>query len=306
MKKLYITGLAGMLGSNLAYLLKETYEIAGVDLVPVTMPGISSFCFDMLEEDKLMGNLKKVKPEVVIHTAAAVNVDQCEQESEHAKRLNDDLTRKIATCCKELGILMIYISSDAVFGGSKSGLYTEEDVPNPVNVYGSTKLAGEQHVLDIKNSLVLRTNIYGFNVQSKYSFGEWIVTSLLANQTLSMFEDIFFSPILVNDLSVLIDLCISNKICGLYHACGTGSVNKYEFGLYVKEIFQIPTGQILVSQSTQHEFIAKRSLNMGMSNEKLSKRLGIQIRTPQESIEEFYKLYQQQYQVQLMKFAGKL
>lgn len=304
MKKLYITGLAGMLGSNLAFLLKEKYEIAGVDQIPVTMPGVAASCFDMLEDDRLRQELMTVKPEIVIHTAAAVNVDRCEQEPEFAKRLNEDLTHKLATYCKELGIALIYISTDAVFEGAKPGLNSEEDETHPVNVYGETKLAGEQYTLGVENALVLRTNIYGFNVQSKYSFGEWIVDSLLSNQTLSMFEDIYFSPILVNELAEIIDLCINQKICGLYHACGTGAVNKYEFGLCVKEVFQISTGQILRSQSTQNELVAKRSKNMGMSNQKLRKRLGISIRTPRESIEQFYKLYQQRYQDQLIQFGG--
>lgn len=304
MKKIYITGLAGMLGSNLAFLLKEKYKVAGVDRIPVTMHGIEASCFDMLEEERLYEDLARVKPELVIHTAAAVNVDRCEQEPEFAKKLNETLTYSLANCCKMLGISLIYISTDAVFEGSIPGLYTEEDQPKPVNEYGKTKLAGEKYVLELENGLVLRTNIYGFNVQSKYSFGEWVVSCLLEGQTLSMFDDIYFSPILVNDLAQVIDLCINQEVCGLYHACGTGSVNKYEFGCYMKEVFHIQTGQIVRAQSSQHEFIAKRSKNMGMSNQRLSKLLGIRMRTPQESIELFYELYQQGYQNKLTQFGG--
>jgi dTDP-4-dehydrorhamnose reductase len=118
-----------------------------------------------------------------------------------------------------------------------------------------------------------------------------------------MFDDIYFSPILVNDLAQVIDLCITQEICGLYHACGTGSVNKYDFGCYMKELFQIKTGQIVRAQSTQHEFLAKRSKNMGMSNQKFCNKLGITLKTPLESIESFYELYQQGYQDKLTKFG---
>ena len=304
MKKVYITGLAGLLGSNLAFLLKDSYEVYGADIVDVKMPGIHTAHYDILEEDKVREELVVTQPDIVIHTVAAVNVDLCEANPEFATRLNASSTQILTNICRELGIKLIYISTDAVFDPSENRLNTEKDQTNPKNEYGRTKLLGEQFALKVKENLVLRTNIYGCNIQNKLSFGEWIRTSLLEDQTLNMFSDIYFSPILVNDLAVLIDLCIKKKLCGLYHACGTGSVNKYEFGTYLKKEFQIETGTINKSASDNVTFQAPRSQYMGMSNEKIKQALNVSIRTPYESIQYFRQLFEQSYDQKLKEFGG--
>ena len=186
---------------------------------------------------------------------------------------------------------MIYISTDAVFDGKEDKLYTESDITAPLNMYAKSKLEGECFVRQYERNLILRTNIYGVNVQKKKSFGEWVVTALENNEELNMFEDIFFSPILVNELAEVIDKCMQADLSGLYHACGTGSISKYDFGMKVKEVFGIETGKIHRTTSDIMNFKAPRSKNMGMSNEKLKDILNIQIRTPEESIEYFYQIY---------------
>lgn len=303
MKRIYITGIAGLLGSNVAYELSEKYIIYGGDLTAVNIPGVETQVYDMLDYEKLHNNILNTKPDVVIHTAAAVNVDGCEEQPEFAEKLNADLTREIAELCLKNHINMIYISTDAVFDGTATGLYDETDAANPINVYGKTKLMGETYVLD-GNNLVLRTNIYGYNMQNKNSFGEWILHSLTNDKTLEMFDDIKFSPILVNELANIIDLAIQKDIEGLYHACGTGSISKYDFGCQLKEIFALSTGSIIRSKSIDYIFKAKRSPNMAMSNEKIKKTLGISIRTPIESISYFKELYDKGYPEKLKDFRG--
>ena len=291
MKKVYVTGISGLLGYAIATNLIRNHQVCGVDIIKMEIPGCDIEYFDLTDSEMLERSIINQKPDIVIHTAAAVNVDACETDKEYANSLNSKLTENISFICKKYGIKLIYISTDAVFDGKKIGLYTEDDVPNPINYYGLTKLQGEDFVKQVDNSLILRTNIYGVNIQKKKSFGEWIVSSLQENQELNMFTDIMFSPILVNELAEIIDICICNDIEGLYHACGTGSISKYEFGMLVKEIFGINTGKIHKTTSDTMEFIAKRSKNMGMSNKKLRERLNINISTPEESIRRFKELY---------------
>lgn len=304
MKKIYITGLAGMLGSNIAFLYKDKYQVAGVDLVKTAMPGVDSDAYDILDEALVREKLSIARPDVVIHTVAAVNVDLCEMNPELAKRLNTETTKILAKICEELSIKLIYISTDAVFGPKENHLSTEEDETRPQNEYARTKLAGEAYVLANQNNLVLRTNIYGYNVQDKKSFGEWIVESLEKDETLTMFEDIYFSPILVNDLAEVIALCIENEVCGLYHACSTGAVNKFDFGRMIKEEFDLASGTIVRSNSDEFDFKADRSKYMGMSNDKLSTLLGHHMRTPKESIAYFKELQDMDYPKKLKEFGG--
>lgn len=303
MKRIYITGIAGLLGSNLAYELSGKYVVCGGDLFAVNMPGVETEAYDMLDYNKLHDKILKTKPDIVIHTVASVNMDGCEERPEYAEKLNTDLTREIAQVCRNNHIKVIYISTDAVFDGTVTSLYDETDATNPINVYGKTKLMGEKYILD-NNNLVLRTNIYGYNTQNKNSFGEWVLYSLISDNTLEMFDDIRFSPILVNELAYIIDLAIQKDISGLYHACGTGGISKYDFGCQIKDVFKLSTGSILRSRSSDHEFKAQRSPNMAMSNEKLKETLGISIRTSIESINYFKELYDNGYPKKLKEFRG--
>lgn len=289
--RLYITGIAGLLGNNIVKRLINRCEITGVDIIDMNIPNISYEKFSLYETKRLKSHIAQVNPDTLIHTAAAVNVDECEENPQWAYKLNEEVTRDISDICNELGIKLVYISSDAVFDGESEKLYTEVDTVNPLNVYAKTKLGGEKYVLAYERNLVFRTNIYGQNIQDKKSFGEWILSSLQEGKTLNMFEDIDFSPILVSDLAEIIYKALEADLCGLYHVCATGCISKYEFGIKLKEIFALHTGTINKSQSETMHFKAKRSKHMGMSNEKIRRELGIKIRTPEESIREFKRLY---------------
>jgi dTDP-4-dehydrorhamnose reductase len=291
----YITGIAGLLGNNIVKELKDKYDVTGADRNDLDVYGIDYDVLDLLDEKCLAESIEKRKPDVIIHTAAMVNVDACEENPELAHRMNVELTGFLGKMARERNIQIIYISTDAVFNGTGAGLYNEEDTPDPVNVYGCTKLAGEKEILEYDKGLVLRTNIYGINLQDKQSFGEWIADSLYEDKTLHMFTDILFSPILVNELAKIIDRCIEKNLNGLFHVCGTGAMTKYDFGIALKDTFGIETGKIIASDSSIMKFKARRSKNMGMSNKKICDSLNITIRTPEESIKEFYHLYKERY-----------
>ncbi|GFI15499.1 dTDP-4-dehydrorhamnose reductase [Lachnospiraceae bacterium] len=289
--RLYITGIAGLLGNNIVKRLVNRCEITGVDILDLDIPNITYEKFSLYEKERLRLHIAQVKPDAVIHTAAAVNVDECEENPQWAYKLNKETTGDIAEICNELGIKLVYISSDAVFDGESEELYQETDLVNPLNVYAKTKLDGERLVLNHSRNLVFRTNIYGQNIQNKKSFGEWILSSLEEGKVLNMFEDIDFSPILVSDLAEIIYKALEKDLCGLYHVCAAGCITKYDFGIKLKELFELKTGNINRVQSEMMHFKAKRSKHMGMSNAKISRELEIKIRTPEESIREFRRLY---------------
>lgn len=289
MNRIYITGIAGMLGANIAYLLKDQCEIVGVDKVLFQADKIKCEQFDLLDYQKLRESILRAAPDVLIHTAALVNVDFCEEDQELAYQLNTELTVFLAKICDEISCKMVYISTDAVFDGEDKTLYREEDITHPVNQYGKTKWMGENEVLK-RNHLVVRTNIYGFNVQNKYSFGEWVYQSLQRGEILHMFTDIDFSPILVNDLTEVIVKLLEEDVKGVYHVCASGCISKYDFGKYLQSIFSLKEGWIEKSQSDHFPFKARRSKHMGMSNKKVRETLGISLPSPEESIERFYQL----------------
>ena len=292
--KIYVTGIIGMLGYGIFKRLKEKAEITGVDLWDIDVPGLSYKKISLYDIEEIEKDIAETKPNILIHTAALVNVDECEDNPEDAKKLNTEVTRRLADICNRYEIKMVYVSTDAVFDGNDPKLYTEEDNAVPINVYGLTKLEGETAVLQYPRNLVFRTNIYGINIQEKQSFGEWIYFSLKENKTLNMFTDIDFSPIEVSELAEIIYLACQKDLHGLYHACGTGSITKYEFAIKLKEVFKIESGIIQKTISDNAQLKANRSKHMGMSNKKLCRDLQIHISTPEESIKRFYLLWREE------------
>jgi len=290
-RRVYITGVSGLLGANLALELKQRYVIGGADLVPAQMPELSTMdVVDLLDTERLRECLTRFSPDVVIHCAALVDVDYCERNQDHAFRANAGLPEILSSVCSDLGIKLIHISTDCVFDGTKQGEYTENDVPCPVNVYARAKLQGEISVLREPSNVVLRTNIYGWNYRSKQSLGEWIYHSLLEDKTLRMFTDVFFSPILVNHLSQIIKEIVDRGISGLYHAVGSSSITKCEFGRLLKEVFAIETGSIVEVSVDDHGFAAKRPKNLSLSNAKLRSALGVEIPDARAGLLEFKRL----------------
>jgi dTDP-4-dehydrorhamnose reductase len=298
MESVFITGIAGMLGSNIAYLLRDRFKVSGIDLNEVSIGGVANYTGSIFDTAALEKYLEENRTDVFIHCAALVNLDECEADPVYAEKLNFEVTRDLSELCRRKGIRFIFISTDALFDGEKQGLYTEEDTPRPKSVYGKTKLMAEESVLKAPDNLVIRTNIYGFNYREKYSFGEWIMASLLSGIELNMFYDILFSPILVNELAEIICQCIKQDVYGLYHISGTGAVSKYEIALVFREAFG-REGSINGVSADSFDFKAPRAKNMGLDNKKIRERLNIEISTPKESVYKFKELYDMNYQFAL-------
>ena len=240
----------------------------------------------------------------MFHQHINVNVDGCEKDSELARRMNAEVPQRIVNISEKTGATVIQISTDAVYKDTNDNLHKEESEVSPVNIYGQTKLNGEKPVLKYKKGIVLRTNIYGFNIQDKCSFGEWILSAMQKNEMLRMVEDVRFSPILVNDVADVIDKIIEKEIFGLFNVCATGSISKYDFGVYFSNVFGFVNARIEKIKSDDLKLIAPRSKNMGMNNERIGNELGMSIRTPYESIEYFKTLYDANYHKELKSFGG--
>ena len=128
-----------MLGTDLVQMLRGKYDVLECDL---------HNC-NILDFNQIEDFVSSYRPNVIIHTAAYTNVDQAETDKEAALRLNETGTKYVATAAKQCHARLIHISTDYVFDGTKTSPYTEEDIPHPLGVYGTTKLRGEQQVQQI-------------------------------------------------------------------------------------------------------------------------------------------------------------
>ncbi len=290
--KIGITGASGMLGTALIDRLYLEHKIYATSRkIGIKKDRVRWDCFDLLDVKALHSWLEVNDLDIVIHCAAIVNINQCEKTPDVAKDLHYKTTKIIAECLQKNGGRLIYISTDHLFDGKKSGLYTEKDRANPLNIYAQTKLEGEKSVLSIKDSLILRTSIIGWSRGEKLSFAEWIVKGLVEKTRLNLFDDVFFSPLHVSDLSDIVSELIKKQVIGLYNATSSNSLSKYDFGLMTADIFGLKSNNIVKSTIQEKKITVDRPLNMGLSSRKLSSIINKKIPTPKDSV----RLLKQQY-----------
>ena len=187
-------------------------------------------------------------------------------------------------------VKLIYISTDAVYDGVK-GDFSENDDINPQNYYGITKYKGELEVLKRKRSLVIRTNLFGWNIQDKKSLGEWILTELKENRQINCFQDTFFSSIYTFELARAIDIAIQNDLYGIYNCGSSNSCSKLGFAQKIADYFEFDKELVNPISIDNFPFKAKRGKMLTLNVNKLQKGLNYRLPTIDQSIEAFYKDY---------------
>jgi len=279
-KKVLVTGASGLLGSNIVNIIKNQYNVYAIYYMhPMNFDSVTCLRLDLTSQKEVESIIIEIKPDWIIHCAACTNVDYCELYPAEAEKLNVFVSEYLASAAKKAGARMIYISTDAVFEG-KRGNYRETDHPSPVNIYGETKLKGEQVIQRVlKDYIIIRTNIYGWNMQNKQSLAEWMLAHFRAKQEFNGFRDIYFSPILVNDLIDLMMQMISAGITGVYHIAGSQRCSKYDFGCLLAKVFNLDAGLIKPAISTDSKLIAKRPMDSSLCTAKIANINGLQTPT---------------------------
>ena len=256
--KVLVTGATGMLGSDLCPMLED----AGFDVIETTIEEL-----DITDEQNVKDLLNDVKPDYVIHCAAYTNVDKAEEEPDKAELVNGVATKYIATACKENESVLIYISTDYVFDGTKNTPYEPEDQTTPVNSYGLSKLHGEQAVEEnCDRYYILRTSwLYGHHGKN---FVETMI-SLADKPEVMVVNDQIGCPTWTVDLAdAIISFIDEDPEYGIYHACGGGSTTWYDFA---KEIYNQAGLNVNLKPCTTEEFPrqAKRPKYSIMDNDGL-------------------------------------
>ena len=290
--RLLITGVSGLLGANLGYYFKDKYEVLGIyHSHPVAANGIYTAKCDITRPENIKETISYFKPSIVIHCASLTNIDRCEIEQDITNQINVLATRYLVGSISD-DVQLIYLSSDSVYDGIK-GNFTEDDYDYilPRNFYGISKQSGEVEVLKSKNSLILRTNIFGWNVQNKKSLGEWILEELYAGRTINCFHDVFFSSIYTLELARVIDIAIQHHIRGVYNCGGSDSCSKYEFALKIAEYFNLDKALIRSISIDDFNFRAVRGKNLTLNVSKLQRAIDYKLPTVIQSIEAFYRDY---------------
>lgn len=229
---------------------------------------------DIREISEIRKYIKKIEPSIIVNCAAITDLDFLENNEKSAYSINAEGARNLAIVANENNIRLIHISTDSIFDGKK-GNYSEEDIPNPVNTYSKSKLLGEKYIQEIlENYIIIRTNFYGLDDDRK-TLLNWIISTLQKNETLTGFEDVFFSPLEVSNLSDLIIELALKPINGIIHLASDKRISKYQFIMEVAEIFGFNKDLISQGSLNDAKLIAKRPRDTSLSNLKSKKILDI-------------------------------
>jgi len=272
MERLLITGASGLLGSKIVELTRENYEVIPLHNTKPLHP--DSLKLNITNRKEVFSLFRKTKPNVTIHTAAETNVDKCETQKHLAWKINVEGTRNVAFACSKANAKMVYISTDYVFDG-ETGLYTEEDTPNPINHYGITKLEGEKQVKKLcKNHIILRTSVlYGWHPY-KQNFATWVINSLKQKKKTSIIEDHSNTPTFADNLAEITIEAIQKDLQGLYHASGSKKISRYKFAQQIAKTFNLDHSLINPLKMSQlTAWIAKRPKDSSLNTNKIQKQL---------------------------------
>ena len=301
--KILVTGASGLLGLNLSLMAMGAHSIVGVDRAKLAGAPFELIKADLLDPEVEHRLLDTVKPDAVIHTAALANLEDCEVQPGIARQLNAQLPGELADACAKRGIQMMHISTDAVFDGTKDGVYTEEDTPNPQGVYACTKLEGEQNVLSANpEAVVVRVNFFGWSLSGTRSLPEFFINKLSAGKSAPGFTDVFFCPLFVGDLGEMLLKVLKRELSGIYHVVGSASLSKYDFGVAIARRFSLDENLIEPVSVDVSTLKARRSHNLRLSVHKLSTALGEPIPGFSTGLDRFYTQYQQGYPQKLRSY----
>ncbi|MFZ2907079.1 MAG: NAD(P)-dependent oxidoreductase [Cyclobacteriaceae bacterium] len=278
--RILVTGANGLLGQKLVALLrqKQEHQLIATARKPPAIP-VSHGEFHVMNvtiESQVQSVIETSKPDVVIHTAAMTQVDQCETDRETCTANNVTAVEYLVTACSKNNIHLVHVSTDFIFDGSHGPL-DEQAEPNPINFYGATKLAAEKLIQssNIHWSILRTVLVYGVTADmSRSNIVLWVKKSLEEGKKISVVNDQWRTPTLAEDLAIGCFLTATKKATGIYNISGKDFLTPFDIALKTADFFKLDASLILPTDSTQFTQPARRPLKTGFIIEKAKKELG--------------------------------
>ena len=270
-----VVGANGMLGRDLMEFLGNRAK--GVDINEIDITSLESV-FKVVSE---------LKPQVVINCAAYTDVDGCEGQAEKAMEVNGEGVGYLAMACREVGALLVQISTDYVFDGGKGTPYREDDAPHPLSVYGESKLAGEMNAAFAPEHLIVRTQwLYGLHGNN---FVETMLRMGVEKDHLTVVDDQIGSPTWTVDMARAVIALVDKGCRGIYHAANSDFCS---WNSFAKAIFEEAGLTVSVEPMTTEALNrpARRPLYSTLDCCKLAEESGFQPQPWRQALREYLRL----------------
>ena len=235
--------------------------------------------------------VNRINPQALINCAAYTDVDACEKNQEKAFSVNGEGVKNLAQVCEENDILLAHFSTDFIFDGGKKSPYTEEDEPNPLSIYGASKLLGERYLLNshVKFFLIRTSWMYG---NGGNNFVEAIIDNADNHPEVSVVDDQIGNPTWARDIVDITLRLLETELYGIYNYSNEGECSWYEFACEIIKILQnsenkFHSTKIVPAKSVQLKRDAERPAYSALSKSKIKSALGIDIPHWRESLKKF-------------------
>ena len=283
--KIVILGSNGLLGNTIS---KYFFERADYQTIAVLRNYSKLKLFNqkyhknfliienILDYDKTKQKLQRLRPDVLINCLGITNKEKIEnsRQIENIININSLLPHRLQRICSEMGTRLIHLSTDCIFSGSR-GLYSENDIPDPIDIYGRSKLLGE---LDLENTLTIRKSVIGHELVSKKGLLEWFLNQ---NRSVQGYKNVIFSGLTVLELAKLIDKYIfpRSDLKGILNISGE-SISKFDLLKIISDIYN-KSIEIIPNQSIK--------INRTLNSSQFNKLTGYRPNTWPELIKSMYE-----------------
>jgi len=280
LRRILIIGANGFLGTNIIQFRDQNKNVfhdslfIAADLQNTNIEKVIPFYYiDITKHNDSFKKIVEISPDIIILTAAMTNVDQNEIDKDVATKINTEGPKNVLKACEKICSKLIFMSTDFVFDGKKQGYYTEEDIPNPLNHYATTKYNAELAIINsnVEYTICRTAVLYGWNPQ-KLNFITWVLEKLQKNEKLKIVTNQINNPTYVKNLAEIILKLIEKDAKGIYHTVGDGPLSRYEIALKCAEIFNYDVDMITPIDDIQQK--ALRPENAGLVITKLKRLIG--------------------------------
>jgi dTDP-4-dehydrorhamnose reductase len=270
MNKLLVTGASGFLGWNLCQEARSHWQVYGTyHTHRVRLPGVNLVKINLQDDRQLRQLFEDIRPDAVIHTAAASKPNYCQTHSEVSHAINVTVSLNIARLCAEYNIPCAFTSTDLVFDGQNPP-YTESDHVSPISYYGEQKVEAEQKMLEIYPAIAICRMPLMFGLPSPVanSFLQTFITNLQAGKELNLFIDEIRTPASATTAAQGLLLAIAKRVSGILHLGGKERISRYDFGLLLADFLQVSSSLIKPGKQQDVVMAAPRSPDTSLDSSK--------------------------------------